>query len=345
MDGTKQRERTFGGSKAAAAEELRQLVILGGGESEKGGETVTDGRTVEALMAEWTAWQESSGKARRTVGQNRDAARLWIVPSIGNVQISELNTRHIDDMLADWNSDGRLKTTTMRRYFAPLKTALGQAVRWGWIDTNPAANATLPRGQESPRRPPPPAAVVMELIKAAADNKDYRMVAAMWLAFSAGLRRGEVAALKWTDFDFNELTIHIHANMDRHGRIGPTKTHENRTIKIDPGTVAMLEYLQEEVTGSEAFVIGLTPDKLTDRFRRLCKLTGYVTKDDKPLYSFQGERKAHATELAGRGVSPANVQARLGHANLQTTLGYYVHPLASGDEALADTIGQIMEGA
>jgi integrase len=344
MDGGKQREKTFRGSRSAADEERRRLVILGGGRSEQAAQPVSDGRTVEALMTEWTAWHESTGKATRTVEQNRDATRLRIVPSIGNIRLQELTTRHIDEMFSDWTSDGRLKTTTMRRYFAPLKTALGQAVKWGWIDTNPAANATLPRGQESPRRPPPPAAVVVELIKAARDRNDHRMVAAMWLAFGAGLRRGEVAALKWTDFDFNEATIHIHGNMDRQGRIGPTKTHENRTVKIDPGTVAMLEELQEEVTGSETFVIGLRPDQLTDRFRRLCKLTGYVTKDNKPLYSFQGERKAHATELAGRGASPANVQARLGHANLQTTLGYYVHPLASGDEELADTIGQIMRG-
>ena len=78
----------------------------------------------------------TTGTEPRTVEQNRDAARLRIVPAIGNVRLSELTTRHIDDMLSTWNKDG-LRTATMRRYFAPLRTALGQAVRWGWIDDQP----------------------------------------------------------------------------------------------------------------------------------------------------------------------------------------------------------------
>jgi integrase len=127
--------------------------------------------------------------------------------------------------------------------------------------------------------------------------------------------------------------------------IGPTKTYQNRTVKVDPGTVSMLEDLQNGATGSQTFVLGLTPDKLTDRFRKLCILSGHIAKDAKPLYSFQGERKAHATELAGRGASPGNVQARLGHANLQATLGYYVHPLTTVDEELAETIGQLLDSA
>ena len=47
-------------------------------------------------MAEWTTWQGEHGKAPRTVEQNRDAARLRIVPAIGNVRLSELTTKHVD---------------------------------------------------------------------------------------------------------------------------------------------------------------------------------------------------------------------------------------------------------
>ena len=53
------------------------------------------------------------------------------------------------------------------------------------------------------------------------------MAAAVWLAFAAGMRRGEVAALQWSDVDLVTGTIIVSANMDRHGRIGPTKTHQN----------------------------------------------------------------------------------------------------------------------
>jgi integrase len=113
-------------------------------------------------------------------------------------------------------------------------------------------------------------------------------------------------------------------------------------VRIDAGTVEMLRDLYE-VTGDGPTVLGIkNPDILTDRVRRLCKLTGHVDADDKPLYSFHGGRHAHATELLGRGASLANVSARLGHANPRTTIGVYAHALASGDQELAETIGQIM---
>ncbi len=340
IDGDRQRERTFRGSKAAAGTELRKLVVLGGGKSEEV-ERATEGRTVEDLVAEWTAWQEGSGTEPRTVEQNRDAARLRIVPAIGNVRLSELTTRHVDEMLSKWNRDG-LKTATMRRYFAPLRTALGRAVRWGWIDTNPAANATMPRGVASERHEPPSPAVVSELIQAARTREDFAMAAAVWLAFGAGMRRGELAALQWSDVDLVAGTVTISSNMDRHGRIGPTKTHQMRAVRVDAGTVGMLTELHE-ITGSKSTVLGLdNPDILTDRFRKLCELTGHVDADHKPLYRFHDLRHSHATELLGRGASLAGVSARLGHANPRTTLSVYTHALTDDDSNIAQTMGEIM---
>ena len=87
-----------------------------------------------------------------------------------------------------------------------------------------------------------------------------------------------------------------------------------------------------DITGSKATVLGLdNPDVLTDRFRKLCELTGQVDADDKPLYRFHDLRHSHATELLGRGASLAGVSARLGHANPGTTLTVYTHALTGDD--------------
>jgi integrase len=340
MDGTRQREKTFRGSKAAAAAELRSLVVLGGGTSDPA-EPTDEGRSVTQLLEAWTAWQEGGGTEPRTVEQNRDAARLRIVPAIGNVRLSELTVHHIDQMLANWKRDG-LRTSTIRRYFAPLRTALGQAVRWGWIDTNPAAVATIPRGMASERHEPPPPDVVLALIDKARGRGDFVMAAAIWLAFGAGMRRGELCALRWSDVDLMVPTVTISGNMDRNGRIGPTKTHQMRTVRVDAGTVGMLTELHE-ITGSKSTVLGLdNPDILTDRFRKLCELTGYVDGDEKPIYRFHDLRHSHATELLGRGASLAGVSARLGHANPRTTLTVYTHALTDDDSNMAQTMGEIM---
>ena len=170
------------------------------------------------------------------------------------------------------------------------------------------------------------------------------MASAVWLAYATGMRRGELCALRWSDVDLGASTVTIGGNMDRHARIGPTKTHQKRTVRVDAGTASMLKDLHER-TGSKSAVLGVdNPDLLTDRFRKICKMLGFVDDEEKPLYRFHDLRHASATELLGRGASLGGVSVRLGHANPRTTLTTYVHALTTDDTNLAERMGQIMLG-
>ena len=69
-------------------------------------------------------------------------------PALGLVRLDQLTTEHLDDLYGTWASEG-LTGASIRRYAAPLRTALGQARRWGWLESNPAELATIPRGKAS----------------------------------------------------------------------------------------------------------------------------------------------------------------------------------------------------
>jgi len=183
--------------------------------------------------------------------------------------------------------------------------------------------------------------VVRSVIEAA-EERDPRLAALLLLGALTGMRRGELCALQWSDVDLVAGTVTISGNMDRNGRVGPTKTHQMRSVRVDPGTVDMLKNLYE-ITGLKSTILGLdSPDILTDRFRKLCDLTGLVDDDEKPIYRFHDLRHAHATELLGRGAPLAGVSARLGHANPRTTLTVYTHALTDDDSNMAQTMGEIM---
>ena len=55
-------------------------------------------------------------------------------------------------------------------------------------------------------------------------------------------------------------------------------------------------------------------------------------------------RATAATNLARKGESIKNVQAYLGHSDIQTTLKYYVHLIDDDKIATAETMGDILAG-
>ena len=332
-DGGRSRETTFKGSRAQAAAELRECVRLAGGAA-PAVDAVEDGHTVGELLDAWLEHSEASGKSARYVAENRRAIDTRLRPAIGGIRLDRLTVRDVDGMLSKWSRQG-LTGATMRRYLAPLRTALGQARRWGWIETNPAELATIPRGKASAETLTPTPDEFGALVRKAAERKDAEMVAAVRLAYVTSARRGELAALRWTDLDLDAGTVSIARSADKDGHEGPTKTRQVRTVQLDPGTVAMLKERQRISDGEH--VLTLAVNQITDRFRKLVAVTPGV----RPGVRFHDLRHAGASELLAAGVTVAGVAARLGHASPRTTMQVYAHALPGADDAAAAIMGEL----
>jgi integrase len=327
------RETTFTGSRSAAAAELRRLSALAGNAPPAVAED--QNRTVGDLLDAWLTHSERHGRSARYIAENRRAIETRLRPALGAVRLDQLTTKHLDDLYGVWASEG-LTGATIRRYAAPLRTALDQALRWGWIDANPAERATIPRGKASRETLTPTAAEVASLIRAAAAREDWAMVTAIRLGYATSARRGELAALRWSDVDLDAGTVTIARSADRHGNEGPTKTHKVRTVQLGPGTLAMLRAQQDRTDG--VHVVGLSADKITDRFRKLVA----TTDDVRDGIRFHDERHAGASELMAGGIAIPAVAARLGHASPRTTMQVYAHAVAGADQAAAAIMEQLM---
>jgi integrase len=138
--------------------------------------------------------------------------------------------------------DVGLAPATVRQVHAIVRRAFRQAVLWGWIASNPAANATPPRVAINQLSAPTVEQVITLLQRAKLDNPEFGRF--LHVAASTGARRGEVCALRWNNLDENLKTLTIeHSIIDLPGGIAEkdTKNHISRRLALDPGTLDALQ--------------------------------------------------------------------------------------------------------
>ncbi len=154
---------------------------------------------------------------------------------------------------------------------------------------------------------------------------------------ASGDRRSELCALVWSDVHSDRLTIDSSIAIEREGSIndkrkpaltdGATKTANQRTVRLDPRTVAAIESLgvEREKWGPWMLNPGerpLNPERMT-RWWRLARRDAGIS----PHWRLHDLRHWSAPEAIGRGHDIRTVAGRLGHANPAMTLRTCAHAI------------------
>ena len=147
----------------------------------------------------------------------------------------------------------------------------------------------------------------------------------IFAALKTGARQGELLKLTWedVDFDLNEVCF-----VD-------TKRGDDRVIPMSPSLREMLARLHDERI-DDAEVFPISKDVLIRRFRRVLKSAGITDKRK----CFHTLRHFVATELFQRGAPLTDVQAVLGHSQVNTTMRYS-HSTKEGKQKAILTIDQL----
>jgi len=155
-----------------------------------------------------------------------------------------------------------------------------------------------------------------------------------WLLLAqTGARRGEACAVRWCDVDLVSLHLTFRAECAKSGR--------SRVVPIDEslaGELIRLRRLQEYTTGrapggDDQVLLSpagrpwmANPDNLGRLFGRLLGLAKIERVDHRGRgVSVHALRHTFITRLIRAGVQPVVVQQLAGHADVQTTLGFYTH--------------------
>jgi integrase len=111
-----------------------------------------------------------------------------------------------------------------------MSSVFNHAIRWEFTNRNPITGPTKGSGvrvsAKRERMPDILEVQEMQLLLAALGIRERAMV---FLDMPSGLRRGELAGLKWEDFDFKNLTVSVTRSLvDQH--VGPVKTEASKKL-------------------------------------------------------------------------------------------------------------------
>ncbi|WP_035288786.1 tyrosine-type recombinase/integrase [Actinokineospora spheciospongiae] len=247
-----------------------------------------------------------------------------------------------------------MAASTVRQIHSIISVVLGTAVRWEWISSNPALLAQKPR-QKPPEPDPPTAAQAARLVDRAFElGDDWGTL--VWLVMTTGMRRAELAGLRWSRVDLDAEIIEIRRTFVQSkgvGREKDTKTHQLRRLALDSETVAILrahkKWYAEQLAlvglefAEDMFVfmgsrsvdpnVPYPPDAISRRYKRMAAALGIDTH-------IHALRHFSATELLTAGVDLRTVAGRLGHGGGgATTLRVYAAWVAASDRKAAEILG------
>jgi integrase len=243
------------------------------------------------------------------------------------------------------------------------------AVELGLIKVNPTDNVQLPKyqkkiedieNQEEEIKFLEKEELAKFLRLTDSDGLEMDSLIFTTLAYT-GLRIGELLALKWTDFDEQRASLRItktlynpNNNIKEYELLTPKTSGSIRTIRIDEKLVKMLkrhEIKQKQVKLQQGFIytdsqfIFARNDGhpqlrkvIETRLKRLLK-KAEIIKNITP-HSF---RHTHTSLLIEAGVGVKEIQQRLGHTDINTTMNIYAHMTANMEEKASQPFSKLMK--
>jgi integrase len=325
-----------------------------------GGTYLEPGKTTMAQFFDRWLDHMRSQVSPRSYERYVEIARKNLVPLLGGVILSKLQPAQISDAYAKALEKGRrdgsggLSPRTVHHMHRILKQSLRQAAKWRLLAYNPADAVNPPRVRVKPMQTYDLAQTV-ELIEA---MRGTRMLVPTLLAVLCGLRRGEIAALRWGRVDLAAASLAIVESAEQTAagiRYKEPKSGKARNVALSATVVEELkawrarqaqEFLRLGVRpDGDSFVVTqadgspLQPRSLTHEWVRLIATTGL------PRLRFHDLRHAHATHLLASGVHPKVASERLGHSKVGITLDLYSHVMPGMQEDAAAKVDAALKAA
>lgn len=339
-------QKTFGREAEAKAWRADAQVAANRGELRA---AAGDRRTLATALDEWLADLDADRVTPRgrsaykpsTKRSYHQHVEKYIKPHrIGSVRVTEVRSEDVQ-ALADALLKGDLRPGTVANVLCPLQAFYRRLVKRKAVAVNPAIDLDLPSAQrERPAR-------------IASRDEAAALIAALpaserplWAAaFYAGLRRGELQALRWCDVDLAKGLIRVERTWDQvEGPIPPKSEAGRRKV---PLLAILRDYLDEHKLRSErdgdALVFGRTASRAFAPMSvgKAAKRAWAEAKLD-PL-TLHECRHTYASMLIDAGANPKAIQVYMGHSKIQVTFDTYGHLIPGSHDEVRDRMDAYLE--
>jgi integrase len=324
-------------------------------------------RAVPTFKTYADGWLETYAEVECKLSTKRSyeqLLRLHVTPKFGSQKISDIRRDDVKRFVAELSQATRtvndspipkFSRNTLRLIVCALRTVLSAAVEDGLIESNPAAKV----GKFAKSDKPAHQASAMTRDEAKAFLAAVQTVCPDWHPFflsalRAGLRKGELIALKWGDVQFGESAddsnryILVQRNFS-HGRFTTPKSKKSRRVDLSKHLRNTLLELRDQRM-LDAFMAGRTsitddlvfpsqagtvikPDNIVPRY-----MEPALEKAGLRRFRFHDLRHTFGSLLIQDGASLAYVKDQMGHSSIQITVDTYGHLIPGADIAWVDRL-------
>jgi integrase len=302
------------------------------------------------------SWLESVAKPSvrpKTYRTYSDLVKLHLEPALGNQPLAKLSPQRIQTFLNDKSKSG-LAPKTVRHIHSTLRAALNIALRWGLVARNVATLVSPPRLQAKEIKP-----MSQGEIKAFLNTiKGDRLECLFLIAFSLGLRRGELLGLRWQDIDLEARTLRVSLALQRvSGKLElsePKTDRSRRALPLTDGLISALrthrarqreerllagpKWKENGFVFSSSIGTPLEPRNLIRKFQAILK------KANLGHYRFHDLRHSCATMLIAQGAPARTVMDILGHSQISLTMNTYGHIMLETRREAIELLDAVLTG-
>jgi integrase len=293
----------------------------------------------------WDAWEAWHQGAKDGTVRNRSgdpykpsavrgyerAMQLRVLPEFGPTKLADIRRPDLQEFVDGLLTEG-LNSSTIQGTLLPLRAICRRAVGRGELAINPCDGLTMPavRSRRDRFASPDEAAALIAALPVEAR--------APWAtAMYAGLRRGELQALRVEDVDLASGVIRVERGWDYHEGAQGLKSNAGRRkvplaiVLRDPLT----DHLLRSGRGGSDLLFGATPEipfgpeKLQREADRAWREAGLdrITPHEC--------RHTFASLMIAAGVNAKALSTYMGHANISITLDRYGHLMPGNEEEAA----------
>ena len=346
--------KTVHGTKKEAEIELAKFVA-----------DVQNGMVIEGKalrFSEFTEiWKRDYGSKELAPSTYKRYCRMLetrLLPYFGHFYVNKIKPTDImqfydllskDTQLVRKKDNGGNKTLkplsgkTILEHHRLLRAMLHKAVYWQVIVSNPAERVQPPKAKKPKRKyyDDDQCKILLENLEQL-DEEQIKYKTAIILTVFTGVRLGELMGLEWNDIDFRNGIVSINRSSQYLADTGvftkvPKTESSIREVAIPNFVISLLEeyklWYEEQkslygelwIDSNRLFVQAdgkpMHPSTISKWFVKFIGQIGL------PVINFHGLRHTNATLLIAQNIDVSVVAARLGHAQITTTLNFYVHPI------------------
>ena len=283
-----------------------------------------------------------------------------LLDKLENMQLKKLTLPYCQKIINNYSKSFSLAVLKKIKIYGSM--ILDYAVKMKVIYSNPMKDVLLPKKKDDITSDDKDKYYSKEELKQFLElvesEHDIKLTAMFRLLAYTGIRKGELQALNWDDIDFtnNMITVNKTLALNTEKKVvvqTPKSKSSIRSISIDEQTANILKRWKlkqrekflmigtrikkhqpcftEEITNSYLYL-----NFMNANLKRICK------KNEFKLIKVHGFRHTHCSLLFESGFTIQEVQDRLGHSDLKTTMSVYAHVTEKQRDNMADKFAKFM---